>query len=442
LLGWSGFYRHGFHGPNSMASLAERAELVGFFSYSRDDDEDSHGALSALRESIQRELRGQLGRTMKTFRLWQDKEAISPGKLWEEEIKAGVGQAVFFIPIITPTVVRSSNCRFELDSFLAREAELGRSDLVFPILYIRVPELEDSALRNSSPVLSIIARRQYLDWRELRHRDIYSTDVKEAVEKFCRKICDTLGHPWLSPEDRRAQEEALALQRREAEIKTQEAEAKRREEQGRQQAALEAQQRADEDRRNREAQRQKIEQQQRRPEPEPESKPQPEPQPQPQSRQGWRSWANPKVIAATAAAVLFIGFLVFYQSGTTTAPYTSNSTTPDTTSSSADTTSSSAPQEPVASLGADLGEVTSDVADRLGIDPPRGALVLSVDDAGPAQEAGLQPDDVIVKFQGQDIDQYSDLPGLVAAASVGSSVQLDVIRNSRHTSVTLTIGQQ
>jgi TIR domain len=110
-----------------MSSLADLPELVGFFSYSREDDQDSHGALSALRSSIQGELRGQLGRTAKTFRLWQDKEAIPSGTLWETEIKNAVGQAVFFIPIITPTVVASRYCRFELESFLAREVDGPRS---------------------------------------------------------------------------------------------------------------------------------------------------------------------------------------------------------------------------------------------------------------------------------------------------------------------------
>jgi len=60
-----------------MSSLADLPELVGFFSYSREDDADSRGALSALRGRIQGELRGQLGRTAKSFRLWQDKEAIA-----------------------------------------------------------------------------------------------------------------------------------------------------------------------------------------------------------------------------------------------------------------------------------------------------------------------------------------------------------------------------
>jgi hypothetical protein len=90
-----------------MSSLAELPALVGFFSYSREDDEGSGGKLSKLRERIQEELRLQLGRTRKDFRLWQDKVAIAHGELWEDTIKRGISESVFFIPIITPTAVRS-----------------------------------------------------------------------------------------------------------------------------------------------------------------------------------------------------------------------------------------------------------------------------------------------------------------------------------------------
>jgi OFA family oxalate/formate antiporter-like MFS transporter len=228
-----------------MAPLADLPELVGFFSYSRDDDVDSHGDLSALRNRIQGELRGQLGRTAKTFRLWQDKEAIASGSLWESEIKNAVAQSVFFIPIITPTVVASPFCRLELESFLAREAVLGRSDLVFPILYIDVPALQDSARRQNDAVLSLIARRQYVDWREFRYQDINSTEVRKAIGQFCMHIRDALHRPWVSPEEHNAPEEAAALDRAERERQRQETEAKakRREEETRRLAAeLEAEQ--------------------------------------------------------------------------------------------------------------------------------------------------------------------------------------------------------
>jgi hypothetical protein len=72
-----------------MSSLAELPELVGFFSYSRKDDENSEGALSRLRLRIHRELRLQLGRD---FRLWQDTAAIPDGALWEDEINIHLQQ--------------------------------------------------------------------------------------------------------------------------------------------------------------------------------------------------------------------------------------------------------------------------------------------------------------------------------------------------------------
>jgi formylglycine-generating enzyme required for sulfatase activity len=236
-----------------MSCLADLPELVGFFSYSREDDQDSHGALSALRSSIQGELRGQLGRTAKTFRLWQDKEAIPSGTLWETEIKNAVGQAVFFIPIITPTVVASPYCRFELESFLAREVELGRDDLVFPILYVDVPELEDAAQRLKDPVLSLIAKRQYRDWREFRYLEVSAPEVRREVARFCTDIRNALRRSWVSPEERKQQEEAAALRRAESERSREVAEAKRRGEEELQQrtAELERQKREAEAERNR-----------------------------------------------------------------------------------------------------------------------------------------------------------------------------------------------
>jgi hypothetical protein len=192
-----------------MSSLAELPNLIGFFSYSREDDEDSMGALSALRDRIQRELRAQLGRSFrdKDFRLWQDKEAIAPGHLWEREIKAAVAEAVFFIAIVTPTAVKSAHCLFEFTAFLQRERALGRTDLVFPMLYLPVPALNDEIKRRNNPVLSIIGARQYVDWRELRHEEIHAVEVKKAVAKFCANIADALRKPWNSPSEQEQEEE-------------------------------------------------------------------------------------------------------------------------------------------------------------------------------------------------------------------------------------------
>jgi TIR domain len=232
-----------------MSSLADAPDLVGFFSYSREDDEDSGGKLSKLRERIQAELRGQLGRTKADFRLWQDKTAIAHGKVWEDEIKSAIAESVFFIPIVTPTAVRSHHCKFEFDSFLAREKELGRRDLVFPILYIPVPALTADRWRQD-PLLAIIGSRQYEQWQNLRHLDASSTEVALRVEKFCANICRALQQEWLSPEERQQAEaqrvaEADERRRQEAEIK------QRADEEERRRKAEAEERRRDEDERRR-----------------------------------------------------------------------------------------------------------------------------------------------------------------------------------------------
>ena len=206
-----------------MSSLAELPELAGFFSYSREDDEAFKGKLSALRDGVQRELSAQLGRSKRTFRLWQDQVAIAPGKSWELEIKAAIDGSFFFIPIVTPRSVSSKYCKFEFDAFLAREKAIGRSDLVFPILYISVAALENEAKWRDDSVLSTIGRRQYVDWRPLRHLDVHTTAVQEQIERLCQKIAEALNEPWMPPEERRRMEEAKARQQAEEEARRQEA---------------------------------------------------------------------------------------------------------------------------------------------------------------------------------------------------------------------------
>jgi hypothetical protein len=190
-----------------MSSLADLRDLAGFFSYSRRDDEDSDRSLSDLRRQIYRELRTQLGRELK---LWQDTEAIPGGAEWEREIKHAISCSVFFIPIVTPSLVTSSYCRLEFDAFLAREGALGRDNLIFPLLYVRVPALESEELWRQDSILAVIGRRQYFDWKKFRHRSFTEAETKETIEQFCRDIVESLRQPWVSPTERRAEEDVEA----------------------------------------------------------------------------------------------------------------------------------------------------------------------------------------------------------------------------------------
>jgi len=66
--------------------------------------------------------------------------------------------------------------------------------------------LENEAQWREDPVLSIIGKRQYVDWRPLRHLDVRTTTVREQIEHFCDNIVGALREPWASPEERRKQE--------------------------------------------------------------------------------------------------------------------------------------------------------------------------------------------------------------------------------------------
>ena len=92
-------------------------------------------------------------------------------------------------------------------------------------------------------------------------------------------------------------------------------------------------------------------------------------------------------------------------------------------------------------LGVRIQPVDDAIADSLGLGTARGALVAGVDDKGPAKPAGLQPGDVIVKFDGKDIKESRDLPRLVASMPVGQQVEVVVVRKGQELSKTVTLGR-
>ena len=130
------------------------------------------------------------------------------------EIKAAVSQAVLFIPIVAPRTGSSGYCQVEFEAFLTRERALGRTDLIFPILYITVPGLDDETRWRGHGVLSVIGERQYVDWRHLRHLSSDTPVVREAIELFCQKIVEALNEPWLSPEERQRRQEDVEARER------------------------------------------------------------------------------------------------------------------------------------------------------------------------------------------------------------------------------------
>src|SRR5664280_1786584 len=87
------------------------------------------------------------------------------------------------------------------------------------------------------------------------------------------------------------------------------------------------------------------------------------------------------------------------------------------------------------------GTVTAGIADSRSIKPARGALIAGIDDKGPAKPAGIEPGDVIVKFDGQDIKEMRDLPKIVAETPVGKDVEVTIIRKGNEEKKIVKLGR-
>lgn len=88
-----------------------------------------------------------------------------------------------------------------------------------------------------------------------------------------------------------------------------------------------------------------------------------------------------------------------------------------------------------------IGEVTKEVADSIGLPKAEGALVSSVEPGGPADKAGLQPGDIILKFNGRPVEAASDLPRMVGDTKPGAKATVTVWRKGQSRDLPITIAE-
>jgi serine protease Do len=92
-------------------------------------------------------------------------------------------------------------------------------------------------------------------------------------------------------------------------------------------------------------------------------------------------------------------------------------------------------------LGVSIQRVTPEIAESLGIDQSRGALVASVMENSPAAEAGIKTGDVIVEYNGDKITESDQLPLLVARTGVGKTVKVTVLRDKKEIPINVKIAE-
>ena len=92
-------------------------------------------------------------------------------------------------------------------------------------------------------------------------------------------------------------------------------------------------------------------------------------------------------------------------------------------------------------LGVRIQDVTKEIAEVEQLDEPRGALVASVAENSPSQQAGIKSGDIILEFNGQRIQEMKELPIIVAETKVGKKVDVKIWRNKKEIIKKVTLGR-
>jgi serine protease Do len=92
-------------------------------------------------------------------------------------------------------------------------------------------------------------------------------------------------------------------------------------------------------------------------------------------------------------------------------------------------------------IGVTIQELTRELAESFGLNTPNGALVSNVEKNAPADKAGIQASDVILKFNGKPVNNSSDLPRMVAVIKPGTKVPVQLWRKGESRQVTVEVAE-
>jgi hypothetical protein len=162
------------------------AKAIGFWSYVRADDEADLGRIARLAKDVVAQYEMISGDTIELF---VDVDDIKLGENWRNKIQKSLSTAVFFIPVITPRYFLSSACVSELRKFSRGAKRLGVDELIIPLIYVAVQEIDNE--NSDNEMIKLVKSFQYKDWRDLRYADVNSEEYRRGVSELALRLVES-----------------------------------------------------------------------------------------------------------------------------------------------------------------------------------------------------------------------------------------------------------
>lgn len=159
--------------------------IKGFWSYVHKDDESEGGRITRLARDVVDQFQMLTGEEISLF---LDKDAIEWGANWREAIDSNLASVAFFIPVMSPRYFMSPECRKELQTFGRRASDLGMKELILPLYYVDVPEINKEA--TDDELINLVRTFQWEDWRELRFFETTSEGYRRAVSRLASRLVE------------------------------------------------------------------------------------------------------------------------------------------------------------------------------------------------------------------------------------------------------------
>jgi hypothetical protein len=158
--------------------------IYGFWSYAHEDNDLDDGNILELARLIKEEYNLLSGEPLELF---IDRDGIAWGGEWRKRIDSTLVQTTFFIPVVTPRYFKRPECRRELLEFAAKAQSLGVEELLLPILYVETPGLSSDSVDQA---MALVAKTQYVDWRDNRLVEASSRGYRTAVNALARRLLE------------------------------------------------------------------------------------------------------------------------------------------------------------------------------------------------------------------------------------------------------------